>query len=56
MMNIACVGNEADARRKNSKGREGTMEHGKSTMFIQLSVIGKRQEVINNREKILSGG
>lgn len=50
------VWNKADTRRKNSKGREGIMQYRKSTVFMQFSVTGKRQEVINAIEKILSGG
>lgn len=51
----AYVWNEADARRENSKGREGIRQPGKCSVFMQLSIIGKRQEVIKDMEKLLSG-
>lgn len=47
---------EADTRRKNSKGKERIMQYEKTTVFMQFSVIGKRQEMINDKEKILNGG
>lgn len=51
-----CVWNEADASRENSKGREGIVQHGKSSVFMQLSIIGKRQgEMIKDMEKLSSG-
>lgn len=50
-----CMWNKADTRRKNSKGREGIMQYGKSTVFMQFSVTGKRQEAINAIGKISSG-
>lgn len=43
MVNVACVWNEADNRR-NSKGQEGIRQYEKSTVFMQFSVTGKRQE------------
>lgn len=39
-----CVWNEADTRRKTFKGRETIMRYKKTTMFMQFSLIGKRQK------------
>lgn len=35
---------------KNFKGRERIMQYEKTTMFMQFSLIGKRQEMINDKE------
>lgn len=42
MMNVAHVrGNEADAGRRNSKGRDGITPQGKSTMLMHHSAAGR---------------
>ena len=50
MMNVAHVcRNEADAGRKNSKGREAILQHGRSTPLRNWQ---EKRRVINDMEDI----